>query len=181
MGGRKISIGDDISIFNPVIATLPDMSVLVSETFVEEIDITKIDKGDPVEITIDALPGKIYIGNISKIANIGQELPGFDTKVFRVLIDLEESSSEIKPAMTTDNRILLSNIPEAVKIPRQAIYTDSGKTFVYFNQDGKTWKKEVKTHLENDKEVVISWGLKEKDKIIITEPEDAAEIAFLNN
>lgn len=180
-GGRKISIGDDISIFNPVIATLPDMSVLVSETFVEEIDITKIDKGDPVEITIDALPGKVYNGNISKIANIGQELPGFDTKVFRVLIDLEESSSEIKPAMTTDNRILLSNISEAVKIPRQAIYTDNGKTFVYFNQDGKTWKKEVKTHLENDNEVVIAWGLKEKDKIIITEPEDAAEIAFLNN
>jgi multidrug efflux pump subunit AcrA (membrane-fusion protein) len=180
-GGRKISVGDDISIFNPVIATLPDMSVLVSETYVKEIDITKIHIGDPVEITIDALPGKIYTGNISKIANIGQELPGFDTKVFKVLIDLNENNPRIKPAMTTDNRILLNNMKEVVKIPREAIYADSGKTFVYFRRNGETWKKEVETGPENEEEVVIVSGLLENDKIIVTEPEEPQEIAFLNN
>lgn len=180
-GGRKVRVGDDISFFNPVIATLPDMSVLVSETYVKEIDITKIHKGDPVEITIDALPGKTYSGSISKITNIGQELPGFDTKVFRVLIDLEESNPEIKPAMTTDNRILLHNLSEVVKIPREAIYADSGKTFVYLRQDGKTWKKEIEPGLENDEEIVIDSGLSENDEILIAEPEDATEIAFLSN
>ncbi|HKL31032.1 MAG TPA: HlyD family efflux transporter periplasmic adaptor subunit [Tangfeifania sp.] len=180
-GGRKIRVGDDISFFNPVIATLPDMSVLVSETYVKEIDITKIHKGDPVEITIDALPGKTYSGSISKIANMGQELPGFDTKVFRVLIDLEESNTEIKPAMTTDNRILLNNLAEVVKIPREAIYADSGKTFVYLRHAGKTWKKEIEPGLENDEEIVIDSGLSENDEIFIAEPEDAAEIAFLRN
>jgi len=180
-GGRKIRVGDEISFFNPVIATLPDMSVLVSETYVKEIDITKIHKGDPVEITIDALPGKTYEGSISKIANIGQELPGFDTKVFKVLIDLKEKGKEIKPAMTTDNRILLNNLQEAVKIPREAIYADSGKTFVYFRKEGKTWKKEIEPGVENEEEVVIASGLSEKDKILVAEPEDAAEIPFLNN
>ena len=180
-GGRKIRVGDDISFFNPVIATLPDMSVLVSETYVQEIDITKIHEGDPVEIKIDALPGKTYNGTISKIANIGQELPGFDTKVFRVLIDLEENSKEIKPAMTTDNRILLNKMDEVVKIPREAIYADSGKTFIYLKQNGKTWKKEIEPGLENEEEVVIDSGLSENDKIFIAEPEDAAEIQFISN
>lgn len=180
-GGRKIKVGDDISFFNPVIATLPDMSVLVSETYVKEIDITKIQKGDSVEITIDALPGKNYNGTISKIANIGQELPGFDTKVFRVLIDLKENSTEIKPAMTTDNRILLNKMDEVVKIPREAIYADSGKTFVYLWQGGKTWKKEIEAGLENDEEVVIDSGLNANDKILVSEPEDAAEIQFISN
>lgn len=179
-GGRKIRVGDDISFFNPVIATLPDMSVLVSETYIKEIDITKIHIGDPVEITIDALPGKTYSGSISKIANIGQEIPNFDTKVFRVLIDLEENNPEIKPAMTTDNRILLNDLNEVVKIPREAIYADSGKTFVYFRQNGKTWKKEIEPGIENDEEVVINSGLAENDKIIITEPEEATEIPFIN-
>ncbi len=59
-GGRKIRVGDDISRWNPMIATLPDMSVLVSQTYVKEIDITKIEKGDPVDISIDAFPGKTY-------------------------------------------------------------------------------------------------------------------------
>lgn len=180
-GGRKIRVGDDISFFNPVIATLPDMSVLVSETYVKEIDITKIHNGDSVEITIDALPGKTYSGTISKIANIGQELPGFDTKVFRVLIDLNENSPEIKPAMTTDNRILLNKMDEVVKIPREAIYADSGKTFVYLWQGRKTWKKEIEPGLENDEEVVIDAGLSANDKILVAEPEDAAEIQFISN
>ena len=180
-GGRKIRVGDDISFFNPVIATLPDMSVLVSETYVKEIDITKIHKGDSVEITIDALPGKTYSGIISKIANIGQELSGFDTKVFRVLIDLKENSPEIKPAMTTDNRILLNKMDDVVKIPREAIYADSGKTFVYYWYEGKTWKKEIETGPENEEEVVIAAGLMENDKIIIAAPEDATEIQFKTN
>lgn len=180
-GGRKLRIGDEVSIFNPVIATLPDMSVLVSETYVKEIDITKIHKGDSVDITIDALPGKSYKGTISKIANIGQELPGFDTKVFRVLIDLKENSKAIKPAMTTDNRILLSSLPDAVKIPREAIYADSGKTYVYFRKEGKIWKKEIEPGIENNEEVVIASGLNENDRILIAEPEDAAEIPFFTN
>ena len=81
--GVKLRVGDNINIWRPAIATLPDMSVLVSETYVQEIDITKIAVGDTALITIDAIPGKQYSGTISKIANIGQELPNFDMKVFR--------------------------------------------------------------------------------------------------
>lgn len=179
-GGRKIRVGDEISLYNPAIATLPDMSVLVSETFVKEIDITKIDKGDPVHITIDALPGNSFRGTISKIANIGQEIPGFDTKVFSVLIDLEEKNDEIKPAMTTDNRILIRNIPEAIKIPRQGVYTADGQTYVFLKNEGKTWKKRVITGPENEEEIVITSGLTENQEIFLTEPEDAGEIPFLN-
>ncbi|HKJ79980.1 MAG TPA: HlyD family efflux transporter periplasmic adaptor subunit, partial [Prolixibacteraceae bacterium] len=77
--GQKLKVGDNVSMWMPTIATLPDMSVLVSETYIKEIDISKIEVGDSVEVLIDALPDKKYGGTIAQIANIGQEISGYDT------------------------------------------------------------------------------------------------------
>lgn len=177
-GGRKLRVGDEVSMWNPAIATLPDMSVLVSETYVQEIDITKIGVGDSVQIKIDALPNKKYSGIISKIANIGQELTGFDTKVFRVLIDLNENGKELKPAMTTDNRVILQNLDEVIKIPRQCIFGTNGGAYVFLKKNGKTWKKKVETGLENETDVIIKTGLDINDKIFTSSPPTPNEIPF---
>ncbi len=180
-GGRKLRVGDQISRWMPTIATLPDMSVLVSETYVQEIDIMKIAVGDSVEIYIDALPNKNYSGIISKIANIGQELPGFDTKVFKVLIDMNENGKEIKPSMTTDNRIILTSLDNVIKIPRNCLFSDNGDKFVYFKSDGKIWKKKIVQGPENSEEIVINSGLNVGDKIMNKPPENAKEILFFEN
>ncbi len=180
-GGRKLRVGDQISRWMPTIATLPDMSVLVSETYVQEIDIMKIAVGDSVGIYIDALPDKMYSGIISKIANIGQELPGFDTKVFKVLIDMNENGKEIKPSMTTDNRIILTSLDDAIKIPRNCLFSDNGDNYVYLKSGGKIWKKRVVSGPENSEEVVIKSGLNVKDKIYTTAPKDAGSIPFFEN
>ena len=180
-GGRKLRIGDQINRWMPTIATLPDMSVLVSETYVQEIDIMKIAVGDSVGIYIDALPDKMYSGIISKIANIGQELSGFDTKVFKVLIDMNENGKEIKPSMTTDNRIILTSLDDVIKIPRNSLFSDNGDNFVYLKSGGKTWKKGVVSGPENGEEVVIKSGLNVMDKIYTTAPKDADSIRFFEN
>ncbi len=180
-GGRKLRVGDQINRWMPTIATLPDMSVLVSETYVQEIDIMKIAVGDSVGIYIDALPDKMYSGIISKIANIGQELPGFDTKVFKVLIDMNENGKEIKPSMTTDNRIILTNIDNVVKIPRNCLFSDNGDNYVYLKSGGEIWKKRVVAGPENSEEIVIESGLNENDKILTKAPENVEEILFVEN
>jgi len=169
-GGRKLRVGDMISPWMPTIATLPDMSVLVSETYVQEIDITKIAEGDSVGIYIDALPNNLYSGRISKIANIGQELPGFDTKVFKVLIDMEQNGKEIKPAMTTDNKIILTKLENTLKIPRTCLFKENDESFVYLKKEGEIIKQIVVPGPENEQEVVILSGLKEKDKILTSAP-----------
>lgn len=176
--GRKLKVGDYVSIWNPTIAVLPDMSVLVSETYIKEIDISKIAVGDSVKISIDALPEKTYKGTISKIANIGQEIPGYDTKVFRVFIDLEENDKQIKPAMTTNNNIVVEHLENVITIPRNCLYTTNGDAFVLLKKDGKIWKKRVEPGLENDEEMVINSGLEENDKILYSIPENLDELAF---
>ncbi len=177
-GGRKLRVGDQISLWMPTIATLPDMSVLVSETYIQEIDVTKLAIGDSVQVTIDALPGKTYKGFVSKIANVGQELQGFDTKVFRVFIDLDEHGKEIKPAMTTNNSIIVERYENVLKIPRKCLFNSNGDSFVFLKKDDKIWKKKVTPGTENEVDVIINSGLNENDKILMILPENADELEF---
>lgn len=179
--GSKIRVGDNINLWRPAIATLPDMSVLVSETYVQEIDITKIALGDTAIIKIDALPGSEYIGTISKIANIGQDLPNFDMKVFRVLIDLHEKDPKIKPAMTTDNRIIIEKQENTLKIPREYLFADGDTRYVLVKRNGKLWRKKVGATFENDTEVSIQSGLKENEKIYLSPASSIESIPYIGS
>lgn len=176
--GRKLRVGDDISIWMPTIATLPDLSQPVSEAYIPEIDITKIALGDSVEISIDALPGDKFKGVVSNIANVGQELSGFDMKVFKIMIDLEVNGKPIKPAMTSNNKIILAKLPDVVKIPRNCLFRQNGDSFVYLNQEDTIWKKIVTPGPENEEEVVIESGLSAGDFILTSPPEEPETIAF---
>lgn len=176
--GRKIRIGDEISPWRPVIANLPDLSVLISETYVQEIDITKIAVGDSADIYIDALPDNKYAGTITSIANIGTEISGVDAKVFKVIIEIEKNGKEIKPLMTTDNRIILANEVDVITIPRSCLFKENGDTFVYLKHHGEIRKRRVIAGLENNEIIVIDSGLNVKDKILTSRPEDADKIAF---
>lgn len=174
--GRKIRTGDDISIWMPAIATLPDMSQPVSEAFIQEIDITKITQGDSVEVTIDALPGEVFKGTVSQIANVGQELQGFDMKVFRIEVEIDVRGREIKPAMTSNNKIILKKFDNVVKIPRSCLFTSNGDFYVYLEEGGKTWIKKVTPGIENEEEIVIEEGLSQGDKILTYAPENENDL-----
>ena len=176
--GRKLRVGENISIWMPTIATLPDLSQPVSEAYIPEIDITKIALGDSVDITIDALPGDKFKGVVSNIANVGQELSGFDMKVFKIMIDLQVEGKPIKPAMTSSNKIILARLPDVVKIPRNCLFRQNGDSFVYLNDGGQIWKKSVTPGLENEEEVVIESGLSPGDLILTSQPEETETVAF---
>lgn len=163
---RKIRVGDEVGPWRPIIATLPDLSVLVSETFVAEIDIAKVRQGDSARITVDALPGLTLSGTVTSIANIGQELQGVDSKVFAVTIDLNHPDKKLLPGMTSNNQILLEQLPDQLLIPRKCLFLEGEQPIVYLKSEGKIWKKKVSTGPENDEIVVITSGLAEKDRIL---------------
>jgi len=170
-GSRKLTIGSYVSMQNPVIATLPDLSVLNSETYVEEIYISKIKAGDSARVYIDALKNQEKIGAISNISNVGQEMTGFDSKVFKVNIRIASDNDKVKPAMTTNNDIIIAREQNVLVIPRSTLFTEEGKQFVYLKEFGKITIKDVECGNQSDKFVVIKKGLKEGDKILLNKPE----------
>ncbi len=171
-GSRKLSINSWVSMQSPVIATLPDLSKPVSETFVEEIYISKIKVGDSARVYIDAIKNLPKVGIISNISNVGQEMAGFDSKVFKVIIRISKDHSPIKPAMTTNNEIIISREQNVLVIPRAALFTEDGRQFVYVREHGDDIIRDVECGNESDKFVVIKKGLKEGDKILLSKPEN---------
>lgn len=169
-GSRKLTIGSWVSMQNPVIATLPDLSVLDSETYVEEIYISKIKVGDSARVYIDALKNQEKIGAISNISNVGQEMTGFDSKVFKVNIRIASDNDKVKPSMTTNNEIIIAREQNVLVIPRSTLFSAEGKQFVYLRELGKITIKDVECGNQSDKFVVIKKGLKEGDKILLDKP-----------
>ncbi len=169
-GSRKLTIGSNVSIQSPIIATLPDLSVLVSETYVEEIFISKIKIGDSARVHIDALKNQEKVGVISNISNVGQEMTGFESKVFKVNVKISSDNKRIKPAMTTNNEIIISREENVLIIPRSAVFTEDSKQFVYLKGFGGVNTQNIECGNQNEKFVVIKSGLKEGDKILLNKP-----------
>jgi multidrug efflux pump subunit AcrA (membrane-fusion protein) len=99
-------------------------------------------------------------------------------KVFKIMIDLEVNGKPIKPAMTSNNKIILAKLPDVVKIPRNCLFRQNGDSFVYLKQEGTIWKKIVTPGPENEEEVVIESGLSAGDFILTSPPEEPETIAF---
>jgi len=83
---------------------------------------------------------------------------------------MEQNGKEIKPAMTTDNKIILTKLDNVLKIPRICLFKENDESFVYLKEGGKIIKRIVVPGTENDQEVVILSGLEEKDKILTSAP-----------
>jgi multidrug efflux pump subunit AcrA (membrane-fusion protein) len=171
-GNRKTRMGDYVSFWDPTIATLPDLTRLVSETYVEEIYISKIHVGDSVRVFVDALKNKEVPACISNISNIGQEMQGFDANVFKVFIKLTGDISKLMPSMTNNNEIIIKKEENVLTIPLACLFTENGKQFVYLKESGNINRRDVVTGERNDKVIIIKSGLKENDKILMSRPAD---------
>lgn len=171
--GNKVAAGSNISAWNPVVATLPDLTVMQSITYVNEVDIRKVKVGQIVALSLDAFPEKRLTGKVTRVANVGQQRPNSDAKVFEVTIIINESDPVMRPAMTTSNAILADEVSEALYIPLEAIHVESDSiNYVYLNNGGK---QEVKLGIANANEVVVDMGLNEGDRVYLSIPKSGRE------
>ena len=173
----KTTAGSQVSSWNPTVAELPDLDDMISKTYVNEVDISKIKKGQSVDINVDAFPDRAYTGQVINVANIGEQLRGYDSKVFEVSVQVYESDSILRPAMTTSNDILAFTYADVLSVPLEAIYNDS-LSFVYRSVDGRTVKQEVILGESNDEGVIVEHGLAAGDVYLFAPPDDADDLVF---
>jgi multidrug efflux pump subunit AcrA (membrane-fusion protein) len=173
--GIKIQIGSVLTPWSPIIATLPDMTRMISETYINEIDIAKIKVGQKVTLSIDAFPDKELKGEVISVANIGQPMPKSDSKVFLVNIRIFGSDPVLKPAMTTGNLIQTGVYTDKLFVPSEAVFQTDSTKFVYLKKS-KLVRQIVDTGEENEDYIVINKGVKEGDVLVLNEPEKLDDI-----
>lgn len=167
--GTKRGIGSQITAWDPTVATLPNLDEMISKTYVNEIDISKVKLGQIVEIGVDAFPNKRYTGVVKEMANIGEQLKNSNAKVFEVIIAVNEYDSILRPSMTTMNKIITNTIQEALFIPIECIQNNEEMAYVYTHKT----RKQVILGVNNDNEIIIRAGLEEGDQVYLLPPENA--------
>ena len=177
----KIGPGSQISTWDPVVAELPDLSIMISKTFVNEVDISKVQKGQDVKVDVDAFTDREYNGTVIQVANVGEQLRGYDSKVFEVTVVINEVDSILRPAMTTSNEILTYTFQDVVFFPLEALQNDT-IAFVYKKAGASIVKQEVLTSETNDAEVIVEHGLSEGDLVMLSVPdnEDKLKLVLLD-
>ena len=158
-----------ISPWRPTVAKLPDLTQMLIKTYVNEIDISKVSKGQNVEIGVDAFAGKTLNGEVSSVANIGEQMKNSTAHVFEVSILVYGQDDDLRPAMTTKNTIITSIIPDAIFIPLECLNTQDSIQFVYHK--GK--KQQVITAESNQESIIIKQGLSKDDELYLFPPEGA--------
>ncbi len=176
--GRKTETGSSISPWDNVVAQLPDLTNMISKTYVNEIDISKVRAGQFVNISIDAFPDRSYTGVVDEVANIGQQNQGSDAKVFEVVIAVNESDSIMRPSMTTKNEIITAAYDSVLYIPLEAIHNNDTLTYVFTDRGMRTIKKEVLVGPSNENEIIIEKGLSEGEEVYLTVPDNEDDLTI---
>jgi multidrug efflux pump subunit AcrA (membrane-fusion protein) len=168
--GRKRTTGSQVSSWDAAVATLPDLSKMESVCYVNEIDVRHLAVGQPVAITLDSDPAKRLTGKVASVANVGEQRPNADSKVFEVKVTVTESDTTLRPGMTTGNAIETLRIPDALSVPLEAINSEDGVTFAYRQSGGSVVRQEVVTGAMNDVQVVVLLGLGPTDRVLLSAP-----------
>ena len=157
--------------WDPTVATLPDMTTMMSKTYVNEVDVRKVKSGQPVEVGLDAYPDKKLAGKVVRVANVGEERPNSDAKVFEVSVEIEGTDPTLRPSMTTSNKIITSLIDDALFIPLECLHSfHDTVTYVYKREGLNIVKQEVMMGQTNANDAVIVGGLSEGDRVYLSIP-----------
>ena len=170
--GEVVTPGVQATFEGKALLTVADLSTLVVKADLNQIDVAKAKLGQPVALTLDALPGKKYEAKVTQIAPASVTPKGKDVDVFPVEATLTLADGLIKPGMSADLRMHIETRSGVLSLPIEAIAKETGKSFVtrvLGDDKGKqrTEKVEVKVGARNDREVEVTSGLKEGDRVLI--------------
>ena len=174
--GSKVTEESDISAWDPVVAELPDFSVMNSVTYVNEVDIQNVRVGQEVDIGLDAMPEKNLTGVVTEVANIGEQRPNSDSKVFQVIIEVNEADTTLRPAMTTSNTIQVNSVDSAMYVPLETIHTQDSLNFVFKREGLDVVMQQVVLGLMNENDVIIHEGISMDDQLYLSTPSDTAGV-----
>jgi hypothetical protein len=132
-------------------------------------------------LTLDSDPSKRLTGKVTAVANVGEQRPNTDAKVFEVKILVDQADSTLRPGMTTGNAIETKAVKGVLSIPLEAVTTENDVPYVYKRRGAGVVRQEVATGAMNDDAVVVTRGLEEGDRVMLTMPpnKDAIETVRL--
>jgi HlyD family secretion protein len=160
--GDQIGAGD-------VAFRLDNLSSLLVDVKVSEVDINSVSVGQPVTLTFDAILGKEYHGEIVEVTQAGAVEQGVVN--FTVTVELTDPDAAVKPGMTAAVNIVVEELQDMLLVQNRAVRLVDGERVVYVLEDGQPVKREIRLGSSSDTMSVIAGGdFQEGDVIILNPP-----------
>jgi HlyD family secretion protein len=174
------------------IATIADLSELLAELDVDENEVVRVAVGQPVTVTVDAVPDRSYSGRVVEVGSSGSTRTGQgDVTFFEVDVLLDDADERLRPGMSVRAEIEVAAREDALAVPIQAVVERepeerdepgaSGdeapvavrgggertvEDVVFVVADGKARRRRVATGLSTVTDVEITSGLEAGEQIV---------------
>ncbi len=163
VAGKPVQPGDRIN-NNGQAVTLLDTANLNVRVSVDELEIRKIALGQEVRVTIDAIPGQNFTGEVVTISSEGTVQSGVTT--YDVVVRIREPK-EIRPGMTAQVSVVLASKENVLLLPAEALITEGGRSLVRVEGEAGIEFLPVETGLATTEFVEVVSGLAEGDTVLL--------------
>ncbi|MFB3916012.1 MAG: efflux RND transporter periplasmic adaptor subunit [Terriglobales bacterium] len=138
------------------VAKLNTVAVLA---YVDEPDIGHLRPGEQVNVTWDALPGRVWQGTVTRVPTTVTVVGA--RSVGQITCTIDNTDLKLLPNVNVSVTVITAKEDQALTVPREAVHQDDGKRFVFQIADGQLHKREITTGISNLTRVQITQGLKE--------------------
>lgn len=175
LSGNKRAEGAVLTPEDLTVAVMPDITSLVSKCSFSEDELAKVKINQEAKVRVKILDGKAFDGRVSEISAMPSLRDG--KKFYDVTIRLTNSSSELKPLMTTLNDIKLSNVENVLFVPKGAVEVQNGRYYVY-TKDMR--KQEVEVGGANSEAISVLKGVVVDEAVYVSIPTNKGKFKQIN-
>lgn len=147
-----------------MIASIPDLSKMKANTYVNEAEINLIRPGMEVIVRLDALPSVPFKGHITDISKIC--FARDKEKVFNVVVEIADSDLRLKPGMTVNCEYILYETDNDIYVPNSCLLKEKGHSYIFLKKGGSVSKLEVKSGAANSYHTIIKGDVNPGQKLV---------------
>ena len=142
-----------------------DLSKVLVRAFVDEPDIAKLQPGEPIEVTWDAMPGRTWTGSVNEVPS---EVKVHGTRnVGETTCVVPNEDYKLLPNINVGITIITAEHRDALTIPREALRQDDSAPYVFKVVNNELHRTNVQTSITNLTKVEITGGLQENSLVAI--------------
>ena len=172
-GGEPIREGVQVREGQDII-TIPSSGGFIAQASVHESVLEKVSVGQACLVTVDAIPGKTFRGEVKFKAVLPDQNSWFanpDLRVYRTEVKILDADPALRPGMSCSVEILVEELTDAIYVPVQAVFLDAGQPVCFVSIGGVVEKRSVEAGENNGKQVVIESGLEPGEVVLLALPE----------
>lgn len=166
------NIGDNVWNGRAVV-TMPAIDSVKVLIYAQETEYKRIEVGDSVEYTFDAMPNNRAWGRITRLSPMGlKRTEGSEVKTFEVEASVDSLLQPLDPGLSVNCRIFLQHVPDTLVIPTVCVYQRDSMNVVYVRKGKKYEEREVQLSITTPRSSVVTGGVGEGEQITLIKPDD---------